>query len=565
MPQPPQPPQNKRRRPIVGIASGLLSFIGIAAIALAVAWSLGEQRINTPGPLPADKAVTIAPGTDVSGIVDQLADEGVVESRPLMTAALWIEGNRGKVKAGEYMFKQAASLRDVIDTLVSGKQILHSITIPEGLTSEQVVDRLRDDDVLAGDIKEVPKEGTLMPDTFKFARGTTRDQVIRNMQAEQKKILADVWARRSPDTPIRSPYELVTLASIVEKETGRADERPRVAGVFVNRLVRNMPLQSDPTIVYGLVGGKGTLGRGILKSELEQKTPYNTYAITGLPPGPIANPGKAALEAVASPSRTKELYFVADGTGGHAFADNLDQHRANVLRWRQIEKDAKDKVSPDADKVTAPVPAGAVAPRSNQRSDNNGGETVYGELPSGTLATALSPQPSRLAAFPFKGFDAAPSTPLSTKPATANAYAPNGNFDELDIEVAGVRSKAGVGDADLDEGGYVADPAQSATGSMATFPVSAQQLADQKARARAYGLQTSNDRQPQPGAVSLDTPNDNSPPISNRRFGKGSIIDASEGTAFDPLRDKSYDLSSAKIVPTIRALPPVVPLATSVN
>jgi UPF0755 protein len=571
-PQPPQPPPRKRRRPVVSVASGILSFIGIAAIALAVGWSLGQQRINAAGPLPADKIVLIAPGTDVSGIVEQLTDQGVVDSSILMMGALWIEGDHSKVKAGEYMFKQSASLREVIDTLVSGKQILHSITIPEGLTSAQVVDRLRENDALAGDIKDVPKEGSLMPDTFKFARGTTRDQIIRNMQAEQKKILADVWARRATDIPIRSPYELVTLASIVEKETGRADERPRVASVFVNRLQRNMPLQSDPTIVYGLVGGKGTLGRGILKSEVEQKTPYNTYTNVGLPPGPIANPGRAALEAVASPSRTKDLYFVADGTGGHAFADNLDQHRTNVLRWRQIEKDAKDKVSPDADKTVPPAPVMPPAPGGSQRSDLDNSTSIYGALnddfagPS-KVASPLSPH---VAAYPFKGFDAAPATPLSAQkpvdvPSVANAYAPNGNFDELDIEVAGVKTKPGPADQMESDGtALVDDNAAQQSGSSMTFPVSPQRLADEKAQARAFGLQPAPDHLVPAVTPVPNDPNGNNPPVSNRRFGKGSIIDASEGTSLDPLRDKTYDLNSSKVVPNLKALPPIT-ASSSVN
>ncbi len=218
-----------------------------------------------------------------------------------------------------------------MDTLVEGKAVLHSITMPEGLTSQQIVERLRDNDVLVGDIDEIPKEGALLPDTYKFARGMTRAQLLDRMQQEQARVLREVWARRAADLPVKNPQELVVLASIVEKETGRADERTRVAGVFINRLNRNMRLQSDPTIVYGLVGGKGTLGRGILRSEIDQPTPYNTYSIPGLPPGPITNPGRAAMEAVANPSRTRELYFVADGTGGHVFAETLEQHQRT---WR---------------------------------------------------------------------------------------------------------------------------------------------------------------------------------------------------------------------------------------
>jgi UPF0755 protein len=201
--------------------------------------------------------------------------------------------------------------------------------------------------VLLGDVTDIPREGTLLPDTYKFDRGTTRQQLINMMQAAGRQALAQVWAHRSPDVSIKTPQELIIVASIVEKETGKAEERPRIAGVFLNRLARRMKLQSDPTIVYGLVGGKGTLGRGIQRAEIERATPYNTYVIEGLPPGPIANPGRAALEAVANPVKTKELYFVADGTGGHVFAETYDQHLRNVARWRQVEK-AREVVTPGA-------------------------------------------------------------------------------------------------------------------------------------------------------------------------------------------------------------------------
>ncbi len=186
-----------------------------------------------------------------------------------------------------------------------------------------------------------------MPDTYYFERGDTRLSILSRMAKAQAKAVEEIWKTRSPDLPLKSPWEMVTLASIVEKETGKTDERPRVAGVFINRLDKHMRLGSDPTIVYGLVLGKGTLGRSITKADLNQPTPYNTYIIDGLPPGPICNPGKAALEAVAKPARSKDLYFVADGTGGHAFSETLDQHNKNVARWRQIEKDVKDKLAPD--------------------------------------------------------------------------------------------------------------------------------------------------------------------------------------------------------------------------
>jgi UPF0755 protein len=200
----------------------------------------------------------------------------------------------------------------------------------------------------------------LLPETYKFPRGTTREQVIQRMQQTQKRVLAEIWERRSPDIPIKTPEQLITLASIVEKETGKADERSRVAAVFVNRLRQKIKLQSDPTIIYGLVGGKGTLGRPIKRSEIQQPSPYNTYVVDGLPPGPIANPGRASLEAAANPARTRDLFFVADGTGGHAFSDTYDQHQKNVAKLRTMEKQIQNDTIEPAD--DPPPPAAAVAP-----------------------------------------------------------------------------------------------------------------------------------------------------------------------------------------------------------
>jgi UPF0755 protein len=267
------------------------------------------------------------------------------------------------MKPGEYAFQKKASLRDVIGTIVEGKVVQHSVTIPEGLTSEQIVTRLTDNDLFSGAVREIPREGTLLPETYKFPRGTTREQVIQRMQAAQKRIVAEIWERRSPDVPLKSPEQLIVLASIVEKETGKADERSRVAAVFANRLQRKMKLQSDPTIIYGLVGGKGTLGRPIKRSEIAQPSPYNTYTIDGLPPGPIANPGRASLEAAANPARTRDLFFVADGTGGHAFSESLDAHAKNVAKLRAIEKQtANDRAElPDDLPAAAPAPAAADA------------------------------------------------------------------------------------------------------------------------------------------------------------------------------------------------------------
>jgi len=209
-------------------------------------------------------------------------------------------------------------------------------------------------------VREMPREGTLLPETYKFPRGTTREQVIHRLQQSQKRVLAEIWERRNPDVLVKSPEQLITLASIIEKETGRADERSRVAAVFTNRLRQRIKLQSDPTIIYGLVGGKGTLGRPIKRSEITQPSPYNTYVIEGLPPGPISNPGRASLEATANPARTRDLFFVADGSGGHTFTETYDAHQKNVAKLRAMEKQIQNDTVEPAEE-TQPAAAGTPA------------------------------------------------------------------------------------------------------------------------------------------------------------------------------------------------------------
>src|SRR5580698_6765579 len=299
----------------------------------------------------------------MSDIADTLQREGVIDNnRWAFIGAVFALKARSDLKPGEYQFLKNASLRDVIGTIVDGKVVQHAITIPEGLTSEQIVARLSDNDIFAGSVREIPREGTLLPETYKFPRGTTRDQVVARMQQAQRRVVAEIWEHRNADIPVKTPEQLVTLASIVEKETGRADERSRVAAVYVNRLRQKMKLQSDPTIIYGLVGGKGTLGRPIKRSEITQPSPYNTYVIEGLPPGPISNPGRASLEATANPARTRDLYFVADGTGGHAFTETYDQHQKNVAKLRATEKQIQnDTVEPVDDAPPPAAAAGAAA------------------------------------------------------------------------------------------------------------------------------------------------------------------------------------------------------------
>ncbi|NNM72613.1 endolytic transglycosylase MltG [Enterovirga aerilata] len=356
---PPPPPPPRVRRPrggMLSLMSGVMTLGLVIAAALVFGLLTLERQVEAPGPLAQDKVVLIPKGTGTSEMAELLAREGVITSPNLFELYAYLNRSKGQLKAGEFQFKAGTSIEDAIDTLIQGKAIQHALTIPEGLTSEQIVARLRDNELLTGTINEVPREGTLLPETYYFERGTSRQQLINKMQAEAREALVKAWAKRAPDLPIKTAPELVILASIVEKETGRADERPRVASVFLNRLAKRMKLQSDPTIVYGIVGGKGTLGRGILRSEIERATPYNTYVIEGLPPGPIANPGRAALEAVANPLKTRDLYFVADGTGGHAFAETLEQHNRNVARWRQIEKarEAAGSGQPEVDRVEPP-------------------------------------------------------------------------------------------------------------------------------------------------------------------------------------------------------------------
>jgi UPF0755 protein len=388
----PTRPSVRARHPLVVAGSAIFTIILLAAIGAGFALAWGKQRLDTTGPLEQSRIVNIPRNVGPRDIADLLQREGVIEQKWVFLGGILMTKDWSKLKSGEYEFKKQASLRDVIDTLVEGKVFQHHLTVPEGLTSEQVVQRLMDNDVLSGNLGEIPREGTILPDTYSFPRGSTREQLIQHMQQEQRRLVQDIWNRRAPDLPLKNPEQLVVLASLIEKETGKPDERTRVAAVFVNRLKLRMRLQSDPTIIYGLVGGKGTLGRPILRSEIDQPTPYNTYVIDGLPPGPIANPGRASLEAAAGPARTKELYFVADGTGGHAFAESLDQHQKNVARLRQIEQ----KETPQAPSAPALAPA-----------------------PSAATARPPGPAPARTAPAPTR--ISPPRQPQQPKPAPSRA------------------------------------------------------------------------------------------------------------------------------------------------
>ncbi|MGP9811077.1 endolytic transglycosylase MltG [Rhodopseudomonas sp. NSM] len=376
---PPPPKRSDRaRNPLVIIGNAIITLVLVLMIGAGGIYVYGKQKIEADGPLQEDKVVNIPQRAGLGDIAEILQREGVIENnRWVFIGSVLALKARADLKPGEYSFQKNASLRDVIGTIVEGKVVQHAVTIPEGLTSEQIVSRLTDNGIFTGGLREIPREGTLLPETYKFPRGTPREQVISRMQQAQKRVLSEVWERRNPEIPIKTPEQLVILASIVEKETSKADERSRVSAVFVNRLQKKMRLQSDPTIIYGLVGGKGTLGRPIKRSEIQQPSPYNTYVIDGLPPGPIANPGRASLEAAANPARTRDLYFVADGSGGHAFSDSYDQHLKNVAKLRALERQTQDDTmepaedtpptatgAPDAN-ASAPPPAPAAKPARN--------------------------------------------------------------------------------------------------------------------------------------------------------------------------------------------------------
>jgi UPF0755 protein len=321
-----------------------LAIMSLSALATLVAVVtlvalIGYWIYAGPGPAArqgASTTVILRQGAGLPEIASSLARAHVVHSGAVFIAATEITRAGRHLKAGEYEFPSKASMASVIDEIRRGDVVHHMVTIPEGLTSEQVVDVLMSNDVMTG-AAPVPAEGSILPETYEVRRGEDRAEVLQRMMDARDTLLRALWAQRRPDLPLQTPQQAVILASIVEKETGLAAERPRVAAVFINRLQKNIRLGSDPTVIYGLTGGK-PLGHGIRQSELTAATPYNTYLVDGLPPGPICNPGRASLAAALDPPHTDELYFVASGAGGHVFASTLEQHQKNVEHWRGVER-----------------------------------------------------------------------------------------------------------------------------------------------------------------------------------------------------------------------------------
>ncbi|HEY2035153.1 MAG TPA: endolytic transglycosylase MltG [Rhizomicrobium sp.] len=312
-----------------------LAILVVLALIAGGAWFWEQQNWQAAGPSPSYKVVMVNPGDHTATIAQNLQKAGVIANADLFGLGLRIRNKQTELKAGEYGFPAHASMEDVTAILIAGKSIEHKLTAAEGLTSQMIYDIVKADPVLVGDAGPVPEEGTLLPETYLFTRGMTRAHMLDEMRAAQNKFLDAQWPARVGNLPFQTREQALILASIVEKETGIPEERRHIAAVFENRLRLGMKLQSDPTIIYGITKGY-PIGRRIRQSEIDAQTPYNTYAIPGLPAGPICNPGKDAISAVLNPDGSDDLYFVANGTGGHVFSATMAEHEKNVANWRKI-------------------------------------------------------------------------------------------------------------------------------------------------------------------------------------------------------------------------------------
>ena len=331
------------RRAVLWPLTGLAVLVGLAVVLAIAGWLHVHSQFDTPGPARDERTVVLPQGLGAFDIADRLEEAGVIEDPVLFVAGLWLEDNQHSLKAGEYVFEALVTPRGVMEKLVAGDTVTHRFTVTEGMTSAEVVAALSAAPVLMGEIAAVPAEGSLLPETYHYALGDSRADLIGRMQHAMARVVDELWQARDPAVGLHDADQAVVLASIVEKETAVADERPEIAGVFLNRLQQGMRLQADVTVIYAVTGGKRPLGRPLSRADLWADSPYNTYRQGGLPPGPIANPGRAALAAVLNPAETDALYFVADGSGRHAFAETLDEHNRNVARWRAKRAAAKKK------------------------------------------------------------------------------------------------------------------------------------------------------------------------------------------------------------------------------
>ena len=379
-------PNRKSRssKSLIGrLFSWLFALVFLAGASAGTVWFFA----NIEGPLAKAKVVNIPKGSSTIDIANRLNEQGVVDSYIITMLGITAVRYTFDVdpKAGEYEFAAGSSLIDVLRKIKTGRTLFYKVSMPEGFTSWQVMERLKANEVLVGEIKNPPAEGELLPDTYLFNRGGTRQSIIDQMNTAQKKFIEKLWPTRAEGLPLKTPEEALILASIVEKETGQADERAHVAAVFVNRLRRGMRLQSDPTIIYGITRGQGKLDRPIRRSDIRQKTDYNTYQIDGLPPTPIANPGRASIEAVLNPVETEHLYFVADGTGGHVFARTLAEHNANVRKWRSWLRDQREQQEAEEQAATPEAAQQPVvedeAAASTQETESQASESSAASVP----------------------------------------------------------------------------------------------------------------------------------------------------------------------------------------
>ena len=344
-----------RRRSSNGFIDILNGFLTLLVLGLLVAGGVllyGASQFYGDGPLKEDTTFRVESGSGLASTAQRLEEQGLIGNRFIFQAGGRALERQANIKAGDFRIPAGASMADILREITEGNPIRYAVTIPEGWTSWDAIQRLNADSNLVGEVTSLPAEGSILPGSYDYVPGETRQSVLDKMQTAMTTELAAIWAARQDDLPLETPEQLLVLASIVEKETGVASERPQVAAVFVNRLREGMRLQSDPTIIYGITKGQSNLGRGLRRSEIEAQTPYNTYQINGLPPTPIANPGVEALKAVAHPDSHDYLYFVAKGatpSEGHVFAETYAEHQQNVARYREIARAAAEQAEADAE------------------------------------------------------------------------------------------------------------------------------------------------------------------------------------------------------------------------
>ncbi len=326
------------------LLGGFVICLTLAIIGMAGGSWWAYQQFNKPSSLDESVIITIPRGANIGRVAEILYYEGVIDSYVIFKIAGRLTGQASKIKAGEYEFTPHLSMKQILDLIEKGKTVKRNITIREGLTSYQIINLLSGINTLKQSYIEIPNEGSLLPETYSYSKGDGAVDIINRMKTAMSATIDELWEERVPDLPINTKEEAIILASIIEKETAKPSERRRVAGVFINRLRIGMLLQTDPTVIYALTqgkhenNGKGPLGRRLLKKDLKFDSPYNTYLYAGLPPAPISNPGRASIKAALNPEEHKYIYFVADGSGGHAFAKTLKEHNNNVAKWRKIRR-----------------------------------------------------------------------------------------------------------------------------------------------------------------------------------------------------------------------------------